>query len=219
MGFSNRNFRFSGRGLTPSAVLLAATVLVQPALAQEKQGSDAAAAAGGALGLYSGAVLGNLGGLIPCSQTYAGATCVWATSAAGGVAGLAGGIAMGSGDEDAVTDAARGALYGLAIGAVGGVVLKETVERFGWSDVATTGLVGAAIGASAKGALIGLGVGSAVGLLLYWTLPSFDLPNAVGFAMMGMAVGGISSWVVRGVEAGQEDPPMQPASISINLRF
>jgi hypothetical protein len=190
-----------------------------PARAQQSQTSDGAKLAGGALGLYSGAVLGTLGGLIPCSQTYAGSQCVRVTGAAGAVVGLAAGIHLGGVDEDAVSNSARGATYGFLIGSAAGFALKESVQRFGWGDVVAGGLIGAGIGASAKGAIIGLGAGSLLGLALYWTIPSFDLPNAVGVALMGMTVGGIGSWVVKGVEAEPVDPTGQPLIVSVTLPF
>jgi len=200
-----------------TAALAAATLILAARPAQAQEGSDWARVGGGALGLYSGAVLGTVGSLIPCSQTYAGARCVRGVGILGGLTGLTAGFYLGDLDEDAVVDAYRGAGYGLLIGSAAGLVLTQVVERYNWADVAATGLVGAAVGSSAKGAAIGLAAGSIVGLGLYWAIPSFDMPNAVGVAVMGMALGGISSWVVRSVEADQADSSAQPVVVSYRI--
>ncbi len=199
-----------------TALAVAALALTARA-ARAQEGSDLARVGGGALGLYSGAVLGTVGSLIPCSQTYAGARCVRGVGILGGLTGLAAGFYLGDLDEDAVVDAYRGAGYGLLIGSAAGLVLKEVVERYNWADVAATGLVGAAIGSSAKGAALGLAAGSLVGLGLYWAVPSFDIPNTVGVAVMGMALGGIAYWVVRSVEADQASPTAQPVVVSYRI--
>jgi hypothetical protein len=130
-----------------------------------------------------------------------------------------GGVHLGGVDEDAVSAAARGAGYGLLIGAAAGYALQRSVRRLGWSEVAAGALIGSAFGASPRGAAIGLGAGTFVGLILYWTVPSFDLPNSIGVALAGMALGGISSWVIRGVDADSGDGAVQPVSFSINLSF
>ena len=196
---------------------LAATLLLAATSTHAQEGSDWARVGGGALGLYSGAALGTVGSLIPCSQTYAGARCVRGIGVVSGLVGLTAGFYLGDLDEDAVVDAYRGAGYGLLIGSAAGVVLKEVVERYNWADVAATGLVGAAIGSSAKGAAIGFAAGSVVGLGLFWAIPSFEMPNAVGVAVMGMALGGISSWVVRSFEADQASLTAQPVVLSYRI--
>jgi len=202
-----------------TAALAAATLILAAKPAQAQEGSDLARVGGSALGLYSGAVLGTVGSLIPCSQTYAGARCVRGLGVLGGIVGLGAGFYLGDLDEDAVVDAYRGAGYGLLIGSAAGLILKQVVERYNWADVAASGLVGAAIGSSAKGAAIGLAAGSIIGAALYWAIPSFDLPNAVGVAVMGMALGGIGSWVVRGVEADDAGPTAQPVVFSYSLKL
>lgn len=190
-------------------------LLADSARAQETAGSDAARLAGGALGLYSVALLGTVGALIPCSQTYAGAKCVRAAAVTAGVIGFAGGFYLGDADEDRVASSARGAGYGLLIGSLAGFGLKQFVPRFSWADVATGGLIGSAIGASAKGAGIGLAAGSVVGLVLWQSVPAFDLPNAAGVALLGMAVGGIGSWVVRSVDAQSNGTSVPPVVITV----
>jgi hypothetical protein len=195
---------------------LGATALA-PQAARAQEGSDWARVAGGALGLYSGAVLGTLGGTIPCTQTLAGVACVRVSGAFGGVVSALGGVHLGGVDEDAVASAARGAGYGLLIGGAAGFALQSSIQRLGPSEVAAGAIIGSAFGASARGAAIGLAAGTAVGAILYWTVPSFDLPNSIGVAVAGMALGGISSWVLRGIEGHPE--AAQPVTLSLSLSF
>ncbi|UCC83209.1 MAG: hypothetical protein JSW46_20030 [Gemmatimonadota bacterium] len=205
----------AGSGLLMLAALAAAAFAPRTAIAQE--GSDWAQVAGGALGLYSGAVLGTLGGTVPCSQTLAGVDCVRVSGALGGVVAAIGGVHLGGVDEDAVASAARGAGYGLLIGAAAGFALQRSVQRLGWSEVAAGAIIGSAFGASARGAAIGLAAGTALGTVLYWAVPSFDLPNSIGVAVAGMALGGISSWVIRGVEGHPDAADEGPVVLSFTL--
>lgn len=206
--------------LWPATALIAlAAVVLAPPAARAQEGSDWARVAGGALGLYSGAVLGTLGGTIPCSQTLAGIDCVRVGGVLGGVVAAIGGVHLGGVDEDAVVSAARGTGYGLLIGAAAGYALQRSVQRLGWSEVAAGAIVGGAFGASARGAAIGLAAGTTVGILLYWTVPSFDLPNSIGVAVAGMALGGISSWIIRGVGRDAGTAGTQPLTFSVTLSF
>ncbi len=195
-----------------------AAASLAPRAAPAQEGSDWARIAGGALGLYSGAVLGTLGGTIPCTQTLGGVACVRVSGAFGGVVAALGGVHLGGVDEDAVASAARGAGYGMLVGAAAGFSLKSSVQRLGWSEVAAGAIIGSAFGASARGAAVGLAAGTALGAVLYWAIPSFDLPNSIGVAVAGMALGGISSWVIRGVE-GNPGADAQPVTVSFNLNF
>ncbi len=90
--------------------------------AQESDGSTAAAVAGGALGLASGATLGAVGSIIPCSQTGPGPTCVRWSAIGGGAIGVTGGALLGAGDSDRLADAAVGA----GIGFVAGVLIASS---------------------------------------------------------------------------------------------
>ena len=199
-------------------VLALLGLMLKPASAQDS-GSDWAIVAGGALGLYSGAVLGMAGGMIPCSQTYAGASCVRLVGISGGAIGLASGLYLGAEDEDRVVDALRGAGYGLLIGSAAGFTLSRIVPYYGWLDVVAGGGIGAAVGASAEGAVIGLAVGTVVGTVLWRSVPSFELPDAVGVAVMGLAVGGLATWVIRAVEAGGDRTSAQSAILSVSLKI
>ena len=187
--------------------------------AQEDGGSGWTAVGGGALGLYSGALLGAAGSMIPCTQTAAGVKCVRAAAAAGGVIGLIGGLYLGDADEDGIAAAYRGAAYGALAGAAVGFALKEVIPHYGWLDVATGAAIGAGIGAAAKGSVIGLAVGSAVGVVLWRAVPAIELPDAVGIAVAGLAVGGLTSWVVRAVDAQDDARASEQFEISFSVGF
>ena len=177
--------------------------------AQEGNGSDLARVGGGLLGLYSGAMLGTAGSLIPCTQTLAGVKCVRVAAVAGGLIGMAAGIHMGGGDEDAVVRTYRGAAYGALIGGVAGFALKEVIPPYGWLDVATAAGIGAAIGTAPGGAALGFAGGMAVGTILLVTIPSFEMADAVGTGFLGMAVGGLTGWVLRSIDANETDPALE----------
>jgi hypothetical protein len=169
--------------------------------AQEYGGSTAAAVAGGALGLASGATLGAVGSIIPCSQTGPGPTCVRWSAIGGGAIGVTGGALLGAGDSDRLADAAVGAGIGFVAGAIGGILLKSKAERFGWQDVAAVGLFGGAIGSAPIGSAIGMLSGSAVGLAAWALLDDFKGPDLLGVTVAGLAIGGIAEWLVRGIDA------------------
>jgi len=173
--------------------------------AQESGGSTAAAVAGGALGLASGATLGAVGSIIPCSQTGPGPTCVRWSAIGGGVVAATGGAMLGAVDSDQLGDAAVGAGIGFLAGAIGGMLIKSQAERFGWQDVAAVGLFGGAIGSAPRGSVIGLLGGSAVGLVTWALLDDFKGPDLLGAALAGLAIGGIAEWLIRGIDAQSED--------------
>ncbi len=191
------------QSLLMQCLVVFAAVAVAPrhASGQESGGSTAASVAGGALGLASGATLAAVGSLVPCSQSYAGPTCVRWSAIGGGTVGAVGGSMLGSGDSERLGDAAVGAGIGFAAGAVVGIVLKSTTERFGWQDVATVGLFGGSIGSVPLGSAVGLLGGSAVGLALWSLIDDFKSPDLFGAAVAGLALGGITEWLVRGIDA------------------
>lgn len=170
-------------------------------VAQEFGGSTAAAVAGAALGLASGATLGAVGSIIPCSQTGPGPTCVRWSAIGGGAIGVTGGALLGAGDSDRLADAAVGAGIGFVAGAIGGMLLKSKAERFGWQDVAAVGLFGGAVGSAPIGSAIGMLSGSAVGLAAWALLDDFKGPDLLGATVAGLAIGGIAEWLVRGIDA------------------
>lgn len=187
--------------------------------AQEDSGSTLAAAGGAALGLYSGSMLGVLGSLIPCSQTYAGARCVRIATVSAGAVGLASGALLGAADGALVGDHAKTAGYGALIGTAAGIALKPLVQRFGWQDVATVTALGGAIGTSPKGAGIGFAAGSLVGLILWQLIPGFELPDAVATAFVGLAVGGIGALAIESVDRQTGDAPMLRFIAPLTVRF
>lgn len=200
----------------PAGLRAQVTLPLQP---PPTEGSTGASIAGAALGGFSGVMLGTLGSIIPCSQTYAGAACVRVAAIAGGGIGLAGGIYLGAGSTEAIERAARGAGIGLLFGSAAGVGMKLFLPRFGWADVAATGLIGASIGASAGGAALGLAAGSVIGFGMFALDKSFGVPNAASIGLMGAAVGGIGSWFLRAVQERQGEPLPIPLAISIPVSF
>ena len=189
------------------AMALLVSMLVREGHAQDGDGSAWAAAGGAALGVYSGSLLGVLGSLTPCSQTYAGARCVRIATVAAGAVGLASGALLGAADGDRLGDHAKTAGYGVLIGAAAGLAMKPLIQRFGWQDVATVAALGGAIGTSAKGAGIGLAAGSLVGLILWQLIPGFELPDAFATAFAGLAVGGIGALAIEAYDRKTSDAP------------
>ncbi len=187
--------------------------------AGQTSGSAAAAVAGGALGVSSGATLAFVGSLVPCTQSRPGPACVRWSAIGGGALGLAGGAMLGASDSDRLGDAAVGAGIGFLAGAAGGLVLKSAAERFGWADVATVGLFGAAIGAAPLGSAAGLAGGSAIGLVTWLLWDSFETPDLIGAAAAGMALGGIAEWLVRGLDARGSDPAEFSVVVPLTVSF
>lgn len=171
-------------------------------------GSTGAAVGGAALGLYSGAMLGVIGSLVPCTHTYAGPKCVRAAGITAGTIGLLSGAYIGANDDAEIETALRGSAYGFAIGSVVGFALKETVRQYGWADVLAAGGIGASIGASPGGSLIGIAAGTAVGAVLWQAIPSFDVPDMVSASLLGLTIGGLAGWAIRAVNAN--DAPGTP---------
>lgn len=188
-----------------------------PAVAQQTSGSAWAAVGGGALGLYSGAVLGSVGSWLPCNRTYQSMTCVRVSTVAAGVVGAASGVAIGAIDSETLGDAALGAGIGFAAGAAAGIVMKPFLERFGWDDVAAVGLMGGAIGASPVGAAVGFGAGTLIGLALWQLVPSIELSDALAFSVGGMVLGGLTGWVYRALDAESGQPVLAHAAIPIGF--
>jgi hypothetical protein len=185
---------------------------------QEPSGSTGAAFAGAALGAYSGGMLGTVGSVVPCTQTYWGAKCVRWSAAIGGAIGLASGVVTGASDSAALERAAKTAGIGFGVGVLVGLAVKPIAQRVGWQDVAAVGLIGGAVGAAPKGAVIGLGVGTVVGLTLSHTVDSFNLPDVVGAAVAGTALGALADWVVSAINASGDTGMQGGAQLVIPLR-
>jgi hypothetical protein len=200
--------RLSALALT---LVLAASGLSTRLEAQDTAGSPWAAIGGGALGAYSGAMLGTLGSIAPCSQTYSGVRCVRRTAIIGGSVGLMSGIMIGAGDSDWVAESATSAAIGFGIGAAAGLALKPIAQRVGWEDVFAVGLIGGAIGATPRGSAVGAALGTGVGIVLWRSVNGFNLPDAVGAGLAGMALGAMTEWLLTAVDlrAGVTDENVQ----------
>ena len=186
---------------------------------QATDGSATAAAAGGVLGLASGATLGLTGSLVPCSKTYFGAACVRWSAAAGGAIGLASGVLIGTADQNRIERAATTAGIGAVAGLAAGLAISQFAQRFGWMDVATVGLLGAAIGATPRGAAIGVAAGGAVGLVLWQAIPGFHLPDAAGAAVAGMTLGSLVQWVWSAADAHHDPGNGTQLIVPLTIRF
>ena len=171
---------------------------------QDTSGSTGAAIAGAAIGAYSGGMVGTMGSIVPCTQTYWGDKCVRWSAVGGGVIGLVSGAVIGANDSDHIERSAKGAAIGFGIGFAAGAVLKPIAQRVGWQDVAAVGLMGGAMGAAPKGAVIGLGVGTVIGFTLFKTVDGFNMPDFVGAAVGGAALGVLTDWVVSALNASAE---------------
>lgn len=205
------------RSLLEVALLTATLATAVPAQ-EPDAGSAWGMVVGGVLGLYSGAVLGSVGALVPCSQTYASIRCVRTGAGAAAAVGMIGGIALGDADADAVWSASEGAGLGALIGSAAILGLKPFFRRWNWGDVAAGGVVGGAVGASGAGAGIGLAAGSVLGVALWRLVPAVELPDALSVALFGLAAGGMVHWVVRAADARERaDAAASPAILQFRL--
>lgn len=182
-------------------ILLAFILCAMPRLALAQEGSPEAAVAGAALGAYSGAMLGTIGSIFPCTQTYVGATCIRWSSFVGGALGLSGGVLLGANHEGKLGDVAIGTGIGFLAGAAGGMAVKALAQRVGWEDVFAVGLIGGAVGSAPWGSLMGLAIGGSVGGILWPTVNGFTGVDAMTLALAGLAIGGVTQWVVDGIGA------------------
>lgn len=171
------------------------------AACQEPSGSTGTAIAGATIGAYSGSMVGAMGSIVPCTETYWGHKCVRLSALAGGAIGLVSGAVIGANDSDRIERSAKGAAIGFGAGFAAGLMLKPIAQRVGWQDVAAVGFMGAAVGAAPKGAVIGLGVGTAIGFTLNKTVDGFTMPDLVGAAAAGAAIGVLTDLVVSAFDA------------------
>ncbi len=183
----------------------------------QTSGSTAAALAGAALGLYSGALLAMFGSIIPCTETPSGAPCVRLGAAFGGTVGLVGGALTGAGDSERLQNTAISTAIGFGVGGIAGLALKPVAQRVAWRDVATMAVWGGAIGAQPMGSLIGFGVGGLVGFVFWQAVPGFNFPEALATAAAGVAIGGLVGWMEDGISAQTADPPT-PVTL-LRIRF
>lgn len=183
---------------------------VRPSLAQQRSGSPFAAAGAAALAAYSGSMLGLVGGVTPCGQVTAPATCsrVWVIS--GGAVAGASGMFIGARNAAMARDIAAGAAIGFGIGAATGAALKPFVYHFTWLDVLALGLVGGAVGAAPRGAGLGLAGGAIAGSAAWALIPGAAFDDAVAISLMGLALGGLSEWVIRAADVQGSAPATIP---------
>lgn len=200
------------RPLTTLGFLLALTSA--PTAAQDRWHSWESVA-GAALGAASGGIVGSLGSLVPCNDTYAGPRCVrWVAMGAAVLGGVAGAL-LGGSEPPALGGAAIGGAVGLGVGTLVGAGLSPFIERWAPEDVLALGLIGGAIGTAPIGAGIGFGGGALVGVTLWRTLPGFGAANAAALALGGLAAGVLSEWVVHAASADRA----APLTIGFHVRF
>ena len=198
-----------------SALVLA---LLPPSPVSAQEGSAAATFGGGALGAYSGATLGLIGGLVPCSTTIQGLRCSRIAAGVGGIIGATSGAIIGNADRDFAVDHLRNAGIGAFVGVGTGLVLKELVRQYGWLDAGAGALIGGAIGATPRGAGIGAGIGAAVGLSLWALFPKVEPGDAVALTLLGLAAGGLTQWMLDAADAGSSPGGGVPVTLfSIGL--
>ena len=191
--------------------------LVGPTALVAQSEEDAAAALwGAAVGAYSGATLGLIGGLSPCNRTIRGTRCARVAAVLGGVVGSTSGAVLSYHAPDALDDRLQGAGLGALVGAAVGYGLKVGIRQYGWQDVGAATAVGAALGASPVGAGIGFGVGLTVGSVLWLAMPGQGLPEAVALSLAGLAIGGLFDWVHGAATA---DSGSGPLVIPFQIRF
>jgi len=201
-------------------LLVAVAVGALPDAATGQENSSAwRGVVGGALGAYSGALLGTIGSVTPCTETYAGPTCVRWSAIAGGAIGLGSGAIIGANSSEDLEKHAIGAGVGFVIGAGAGAVLKPIVQRFSWQDVAAMGLVGGAVGAAPVGSAIGFAAGGLTGFVLWKAVDGVELPNAVAIALGGLAIGGLTEWVVGAADSWSTGGPSVQLVVPFSVSF
>lgn len=198
--------------------LLALQCSFVPSLcAQASDGSTASAMGAGALGAYSGTVLGLVAASAACDRVLVGPVCPRAAAATGGSVGLIAGLILGSNDSAATKDRFATAGYGALAGGLVGLGLSAVVRQYGWRDLLAVSAVGAAIGASPEGAAVGFATGAAVGAVSWVVLPSFKVGEAITAAVVGMAVGGVVGWVSGAMDSSSGNAV--PIGVSFSIPF
>jgi hypothetical protein len=186
---------------------------------QATEGSAVSALGGGALGAYSGMVLGLVGATGPCNRLLWGASCPRAAAALGGALGLGAGAVLGGNDSGAVGGHLENAGYGAVAGGLVGWGLSGVVRQYAWPDPLAFAAVGAAIGASPEGAGLGFGVGATVGVLGWLTIQRFNVGDAISVAVVGLAVGGIAGWISDAAESRHRRYTAPAATLALHLRI
>ena len=185
------------------------------------EGSTWAAVGGAALGAYSGTVLGAVGALMPCTQTYEGPACVRPAAIGGGIVGGLAGATLGAVDASLVGNSFVAGVIGASVGGAALLAVQPFLERWSWGDVAAGAVIGGAVAASGPGAAIGFGAGAIVGVATWQLFPGVKLPDAVAVTLFGLAAGGIGGWVWRAIDAKESQhgsAGAQPAVLGFTIR-
>lgn len=198
-------------------VTLASGLGSQPASSQTYEGDLLRQIGGGALGLYSGGMLGLVGTMMPCNRVLNGGACVASGVGTGAAMGMVMGALIGGENTLALDgrfeNAGVGALAGVAVG----VGLRSAVRQYGWADVGAAAMLGGAFGAAPTGSLIGTGAGAVTGALVWWLVPGSTVADMVMMTMVGTAVGGLLDWG-RGAATAKRDRPDPFPLLSIRVR-
>jgi hypothetical protein len=202
------------RALLPAIVASTFVAFPAPMSAQQVDGALGHILSGAALGAYSGGTLGLVGSLFPCNRTADGRQCVVSAASTGAALGIAMGGTIGSQDRNALRRRVDRAGIGAGAGAAVGLVLRQAVDRYGWWDVATTSLIGGALGAAPEGALIGAGAGAVAGSVAWALVPDAGVQELVLFTLVGVALGGMVDWAL-----GAADKPSTVFSPSLSISF
>lgn len=213
--------RLVGRRAVHVALVLALVSAQAPSVAgQTSDGSATTSLGAGALGAYSGAVLGLVGAMGPCNRLLSGALCPRAAAALGGALGLAAGVVHGSNDSSALRARLGNVGYGALAGGLVGLGLSGVVRQYGWPDPVAFAAVGAAIGASPEGAGVGFAAGATVGALAWMALPRWKVGDAISVAVAGLALGGIVGWAWEAADSrsGASTPPAAVFSVPLPIR-
>lgn len=201
----------AGRRIAPTALVLAcatAAMLTPAATAAQTYEGDTWTTVGGAsLGLYSGAVMGVLGTMMPCNRTLTGDRCVASGVGTGAAMGMVMGGLIGAQNTNALDIRAENAGIGVLAGAVVGVALRSAIRQYGWTDVGTAALLGGAIGAAPTGAGYGAAGGLVVGGLMWWLVPDATVADMAMLTLLGLGVGGMVDWAEGAASAKADRPP------------
>jgi hypothetical protein len=185
-------------------VLAAALVAssLGPARLSSQEGDTWTVIGGAALGLFSGSVLGTVGGVMPCGYALNPSMCSTTFALSGAVLAAAAGAHIGNVDRSQLGDIAKTAAIGAGVGVILGAAIKPFMKQYyGFEDILAIGMVGAAVGASPKGSAIGFGLGLAAGSFLWLTVEQATTQDVLQTALLGLAVGGISGWASNALQA------------------
>lgn len=201
-------------------LLLGAFVVAAPGrvAAQSVQGSTLSTAGGALLGVYSGAMFGLTGSLLPCDRTDLGSRCAWSGASAGGALGIAMGGLIGAQNKDALLVRLEHAGYGALIGAAVGVGLRAGVRQYQWGDVLAVSAMGAAVGTAPTGTLVGAAAGATVGSVAWLFFDGSGFPDFLMFTIAGSAVGGMVDWADGAATAKRTAGPRITSSFSLQVR-